>query len=579
MNSAAEWRYLPRRRIELLIALSRLIFASFSLVAVSLDPSQPARYQQLAYGLMAGYVIYSLIIGLVVWQDSFRLAKLAVITHICDLVIFTAFMFFTEGARSPFFAYIIFCVLCATLRWHWRGALYTFILALSAYFALGLYGDQILHHSDFNLGTFIVRGSYLTIVTLLLIHISAQQLRIRKEFAALARWPRPELSDLGDILQKLLSQASAISGAPRLLTFWEEPEEPWVHKAFYSREAGLQMSRESPDAFGELVPEQWRDENFLCYDVNRPGTVVLLEPENTLHHLRANCPISRELQSRYGVRSFLSMHLKTKRLNGRLFLLDKPAITSDDLVMGNMIAARIAEALNEYCLMAELRSAAINGERIHLARDLHDGLLQSLAAIGMKIQSASRVIESDSRLARRELADIGKLLLSEQRDLRCLIQELKPMGGRNDHPSLQHRLEDLAGLIRRIWGLRVEIDMGGIEFPTASMVEREVYFLVREALVNGARHAAASSLKVCLEAKDRHICITVADNGNGFPLLAGEYDLASLKATQAGPGSIVARVGALGGSLTINSSQSGACLRIRLELRGPGGGNGDSPSA
>lgn len=566
MSSVTDWRYFPQNRVELLIASSRLVFASFSLLAVWLDPSQPAMYAPVAYGLMMGYIVYSLGIAIITWRIAYPLKMFSLITHIFDMVIFTIFMLFTEGAKSPFFPYIIFYMICGMLRWHLRGVVYTSIGALLTFSAIDFYGSQIVHDLKFDLDTFIVRNVYLIIVAMLLAYTGAHNRRLLNEITALAEWPRPDIFDMHELVQKLLVQARIILGSPRLLAIWEDSEESWLNIALHS-EGGFQITRERPEALGEIVPEALKDRNFLCIDTDAPEAIVLCDSPDGFEYLHQVSPIGGELQSRYGIRSVLSMNLQGDGLNGHLIILDKPRMTSDDLVIGKIVAMRISSILNQSYLLRKLQQTAIAEERINLARDLHDGLLQSLSSIGMKVQSVEALVDRNPMLAESILNEVQKLVTFEQRDLRCLIQELKPLenGVRDADISLNARVDELAELIRHNWGIQVKLDIQNLGSAFPRHIEREIYFVLREALVNSAKHAMASSLRVDVELKDDKLNILVIDNGCGFPF-HGQYDLASLNAEQIGPRTIKERVGALGGDLTIQSSESGACLRIELPM-------------
>ena len=69
---------------------------------------------------------------------------------------------------------------------------------------------------------------------------------------------------------------------------------------------------------------------------------------------------------------------------------------------------------------------------------------------------------------------------------------------------------------------------------------------------------------------DGQVRITVADNGRGFPF-RGDYDHAALTALRLGPVTLKERVAALGGTLAIASTESGARLEIALPLEPAGG--------
>jgi signal transduction histidine kinase len=80
-----------------------------------------------------------------------------------------------------------------------------------------------------------------------------------------------------------------------------------------------------------------------------------------------------------------------------------------------------------------------------------------------------------------------------------------------------------------------------------------------------ARHARASQAWVSLDATDEEVQLIVSDDGTGFPSI-GYMEHADLVRLGRGPRMLTARVGALGGSLSIASSPGGARLTIRLPL-------------
>ena len=66
-----------------------------------------------------------------------------------------------------------------------------------------------------------------------------------------------------------------------------------------------------------------------------------------------------------------------------------------------------------------------------------------------------------------------------------------------------------------------------LEAPLPAVLAREIYQIIREGLVNVARHAHASVVQVDLKADDHNARVTVSDNGCGFPF-RGHYDDAAL---------------------------------------------------
>src|SRR5262249_35883192 len=120
----APYRF-SRARAERTIAATRVLIAGFTLYAVWLDPTQPARFAQLTYVLHIGCIAYSIVLAVVMWRRP-STGWLPITTHVIDIVMFSVFQYLTAGpSASPFFNYFIFSLFCAAVRWGWRGTLLT----------------------------------------------------------------------------------------------------------------------------------------------------------------------------------------------------------------------------------------------------------------------------------------------------------------------------------------------------------------------------------------------------------------------------------------------------------------------
>jgi signal transduction histidine kinase len=220
--------------------------------------------------------------------------------------------------------------------------------------------------------------------------------------------------------------------------------------------------------------------------------------------------------------------------------------------------------------LQRLQQLAAARERTRLARDLHDNVLQSLAGAGLNLEAAIQGLKVDPKAAKEQLRRVQDLIVREQRELRSFIEELKHamlVPGEIDF-NFGYLLQQLAETIEQQWRLRVELKMDGLDGQVPALLAREIYQIIREGLVNAARHAHASVVKVDLQADDHHARLTVSDNGCGFPF-RGRYNDAALRSTGLGPAVIKSRVASLGGALNIDSSESGARLEVTLPLSSP----------
>jgi len=131
---------------------------------------------------------------------------------------------------------------------------------------------------------------------------------------------------------------------------------------------------------------------------------------------------------------------------------------------------------------------------------------------------------------------------------------------------LDERLRELVRRLESVWGLQVELLLEDLGAGIADGLAYELCHIVQEALVNAARHAGASHVRVAVRGEDGRVCITVADNGHGFAF-HGHYDHSTLTSLQLGPVLLKQRVESLGGMLEIDSTIDGAHLAITLPYR------------
>lgn len=238
-----------------------------------------------------------------------------------------------------------------------------------------------------------------------------------------------------------------------------------------------------------------------------------------------------------------------------------PPFQDDSMLEGS--ARQVMSDISQFFSKERLERAAVEDERVRLARDLHDGVLQSLAGSLMNLEALSRLIDEDPRAARKRLQDIGDLIADEQRELRVWISKLKPAAKVSMASSVElaEALETLCQRAETQAGLRVNMTI------SRGMIERglgdEVYNLVREGLSNVMRHARATSVEVGLQITHDRVNVTIADDGVGFPF-CGRYELPTLVHRRLGPRSLKERVASLGGELVLTSSEYGSRLEMSL---------------
>ena len=203
----------------------------------------------------------------------------------------------------------------------------------------------------------------------------------------------------------------------------------------------------------------------------------------------------------------------------------------------------------------ELRRLEVLDDRERIAKELHDGVIQSLFAVGMSLQGAAALAQDEGISVRIEGAveDIDRAI----RDLRNYIFGLRP--GILADRQLDHALRELGAEFERRSGVVTVVDVDtGIAAELASIAS-DVVQVTREALSNVGRHAEATTCRVSLRRAASGAILVIDDDGAGF-------DPGSI-VEGLGFGNLRDRVTSLGGSLDIQSSaEDGTTVRAALPL-------------
>src|SRR5205823_6043291 len=158
---------------------------------------------------------------------------------------------------------------------------------------------------------------------------------------------------------------------------------------------------------------------------------------------------------------------------------------------------------------------ASDAERRRIARDLHDGVVQSLAGVSYSLAAAADRLDGEPGSGdvgvslRQAAADTRRSM----RDLRSLIVEIAPP---NLHAEgLDNAVGELVAPLAAE-GVETTVDIDDAAAPSAD-AQTLLYRVAQEAVRNVAAHAHATRLNVSLARDNGRARLVVADNGQGFP--------------------------------------------------------------
>jgi signal transduction histidine kinase len=202
---------------------------------------------------------------------------------------------------------------------------------------------------------------------------------------------------------------------------------------------------------------------------------------------------------------------------------------------------------------------------MRISRELHDGIVQSLGGVGLRLQALATQLAKDPVAAER-LAQVQRVIEHDQRELRAIVRELRPHHDpREGREIVTDELERLRERFALEWGLDVAVNVAnGGELP--ARVAHEVCRIANESLSNAARHGGATRAEVAVAATSGRVGVRVADNGRGFAF-NGRYELDALERSGDGPRTLKERVKSLQGSLAVESSTQGAVIDIGIPVR------------
>ncbi len=159
--------------------------------------------------------------------------------------------------------------------------------------------------------------------------------------------------------------------------------------------------------------------------------------------------------------------------------------------------------------------------RKKLARDLHDGPTQTIAAIAMRLNYVRILLSKSPQQAAEELAHLEDLARRTTQEIRQMLFTLRPLI--LETQGLAAALEQYAEKMAEIDSLAVHLELdAGIDNHLSKEAQGALFYITEEAITNARKHAAASDLWVRIYRRGLSVITEVEDNGKGFDVAAVE---------------------------------------------------------
>ncbi len=206
----------------------------------------------------------------------------------------------------------------------------------------------------------------------------------------------------------------------------------------------------------------------------------------------------------------------------------------------------------------EIELAALR-ERERLAREMHDGLGHTLAALSVQLEAVQRLYRVDPERASAQVDALKALTRASMAELRSSLAGLRAPG--LEDRSLEPALQALCAEFEQRSGVKAVLALEGNSSSLPAAVIETLWRVAQEALTNVEKHAGAQQVTLTLAAASYQVTLAVCDDGTGIPTgllpMNGHYGLVGMRE----------RVEGLGGALQVTQpSGGGTCVDARIPL-------------
>jgi len=314
----------------------------------------------------------------------------------------------------------------------------------------------------------------------------------------------------------------------------------------------IARSGEDEDRFWRI--ERFRiGEGFLGNIVNRGEIQILTD-------LSASEEPTLRMLAEEGFHTLVCLPLKAPgAIAGLLnFAVRRKTERLEELGMLKALSTGMGIAIENSRLYQQARHIAVLEERERIGMDLHDGVIQSIYAVGLMLDYTKLLVEKDPSGAEVRLQQSIDALNATIRDIRSYILDLQPIRIPSAEllPALQRLVREFKA--NTLVETEIHVDAAAIKHLKPGIINN-FFLIAQEALANVAKHAHATRVTLQIHDIDGEVEMLVIDNGHGFEISSETGVLGH------GLSNMLSRAQSAGGELVINSSRGeGTVLSARF---------------
>lgn len=556
---SARRRFPPVSVDERMICLMRLLLAVSALVIVYLDPAEPDRLVHVTYTALVLYTLYSAALyALTVRRDTRqRLGWVPWLDVLCYLVLVSL----SSGTNSIFFFFFFFSILEASFRRGLKSGLRVTFVSAALFMLVGYLSAPAA--PAFQLNRFLLRPVYLVVLGYMMAYWGGAEIQLKRRLALLKEVntlsnPRFGIAHTATSMMKRVRAFYDADACLLVLGGGRDDGEFHLLRVDRSDDGGEASAENIPAELARqffTLPEEvavvynlktwpWqpRDACYYAYDLAREERTERGQDE------------SEALAVMLDAQAFVSLPLHHYGVaSGRLFLTGRRgAFEPSDVDFLRQVIEHVMPVLSNMRLLDQLATRAAEQERMRIARDLHDSVIQPYIGLQYKLAAIRQKLAAGSGDVRPDIEHLFGVTVSEITGLRQYVRGLK--GGREERDGLAAALRRYTEQFQENYGIDVQLSFGA-DLRVTDRLAAELIQMVHEGLRNAWKHTEATHCAVTLKTVDHSLLLCIENDGAREPPAPFT------------PRSITERAEALGGLARVEHKDDGrTSVQVKIPL-------------
>jgi len=532
----------------------RLMLAVSVLLMILIDPAGLSGLSDKALLPIAGYVIYSTVLGgFSIRQKKFIVNKPL---HWLDLGWYALIVFYTGGVNSLFFLFFFFPILTASFHLGFEEGARIAIAAAALFMAFGLLAPEYDE-----LPRLLLRTTFLLAFGYMCAKWGESKVASGRRLALLrdvSRLSNPRFGVDHTITNVLTRLRDFFQGSSCILVTRDSDS------AVYAlRKVGAADARTSPLAekiMAEAAAPLMEFSQAKIIVFSRPSrSAVSLFGCSDAYDVSEEAWETHDRQSGEKVANFLeaesyvSVPILLKNGEGRIYVTSsRHAFSKADALFLNHVVAQAFPVIESIELLDRIASHAALRERQRIAWDFHDTAIQPYVGLKMGLSALRNKAADDNPL----VPDLDRLLAMSGQvigELRNYARMVKSGAGVAESVYLLS-LRRQAARTKEFYGVDIAVRAGN-EFGISDRLAAEVLQIAREGISNICRHTTARRGAIDIEAANGWLAIRIENESTGAPV------------QKFMPRSIMERTAALGGNVIVKQdAEEGTCVHVKIPI-------------